>query len=164
MNYTLKIIKQGTAALDGATLLDPTADGVTTDQTTSGEIVVTVPDGINLGTIDPGKVLDASGLAGGLGSGRTYIVSTFSVTSAGGDYTGPGTNIVERVTPTAGSQANRETLQDLFLNNGLPVDNRRIFMPLHLIAFTTTIAGPHNISLLTVVLEDKDIEGAFVEQ
>lgn len=161
MNYTLRIIKEGAATLDGSTLLDST---LLVNQDSSGVYIVTVPDGTALGTIDPGQILDAPGIAAGLGSGRTFIISTFSIVSAGGSYTGPDTNIVERVTPTAGAQANRETLQDLSLNNGLPVDDRRIYMPLHLIAFTTTIAGPHEISLLVTPLEDSDIEGAFVEQ
>lgn len=164
MNYTLRILKGGSAVLDGSTLLNPSSPGVIIDNASSGEIEVTVPDGVPLGAIDPGQVLDATAVTEGLGSGRTFIVSTFSITSAGGSYPGPGTNIVERVTPTAGTQANRETLQDLSTNNGLPVSDRRIFMPLHLIAFTTTVAGPHTISLFITPLKDEDIAGAFVEQ
>lgn len=164
MNYTLRFEKSGAATLDGSSQVTIGEDGVTLDNSLSGEFRVQIPNAVAFGAVDPGAFLDAAGIASGLGSGRTFVVSTFGITSAGGVYTGPGTNIVERVTPTAGTQSNRETIQDLFVNAGNPAINRKIFMPQHLVTFTTTVIGPHVISLLMTPLEDADAEGAFIEQ
>lgn len=160
MIYTLRLNIAGPPLLDGTTLLGPNDPGVVVTNPTSGVIQADIAGAF--GMIDPGLFLERVAAETGTETGNTYTLATASAASAGGAYPGPATNIVERVSPTTGGQTNRETIQDL---NSNPVSspNRRLFMPCHLLAFTTTVPGPHVLSLLFKPLTDADIRGSVVE-
>lgn len=158
MLYTLRIIKEGAAVLDGATLLDLANPLVQVDRTVSGVITVTVPDGVALGRIDPGAVIESQQT-----TGSPYIVQQVSAVSAGGPYPAGGSELVARVTPAAGSFQNSEVIQDLGDDAGFPAGSRRVFMAGHTLALTTTVAGPHTLSVLIKQGEDEDFEEGQVE-
>lgn len=150
MVTTLRIVKQGTAVLDGTTLLDLTTAGVVVDNVVSGLVVVTIPDGVPFGTLDPGDILERVDP-----SGRSYSVAQFSMASAGGAYVSG--DIVEIVTPTVGAVSNRDEIQDLSANQGVPTQGRQIYMPDFLMAFTTVTAGEHVINILLKPVSDDDL-------
>lgn len=159
MIYTLRIVKQGAAVLDGSTLLDLDAPGVTVSSTPGGEITVIVPDGVALGAIDPGSVLERGAQAD---SGRPYAVCAMSAVSSGGGYTA-GTNQFGRTTPTAGAQQNSEVIMDLNATGGLPAGARFIFMSGFQLTMETSVAGPHELNFLMKSLDDMDLARSTVE-
>lgn len=149
---TLRIVKQGTAVLDGTTLLNLDAPGVELDNTVSGIVVVTIPNSVSFGLLDLGAI-------SGISTERAFSIAQLSMASAGGAYTTG--DIVERVTPTAGAVSNRDTIYDLDVvageGGGSPTRSRQVFMPGFLIAFTTVTAGDHVISLLVKNVADEDL-------
>lgn len=146
MSYTLRIVKLGAADLDGSTPLDLTAAGVLIDRTLGGTITVTVPDGVALGTIDPGEVLEAAGE-----TGNTYILLQATAVSAA-VYSGGTTNNIQRVVGVTS-----EELADLTATNGAALNGKILFQPDVLIAVNTDVGGPHELNIHIKRLTDDDL-------
>lgn len=156
MLYTLQIRVTDAAVLDGSTLVDASSAGVTVDDSLPGVLAVEVSGAF--GSFDPGSFLER-GAANP--SGNAYVLCQASACSSAGAYT-PTVDIIERVSPDAGGQINRETIQDLGTN---PVagESRRVFMPNYLLAVTTAVAGPHVLTFLFKPLTDTDLTASVIE-
>ena len=155
-NYTLQINVASGNALDGATLLDLSAAGVSIDTTTDRTIAVDVPAGLDFGRLNPGEVVErqVAELAG-----RPLALVSATVVSSGGAYAGAG-NTISRVTPSEGATEAVQQITDLAdvttLGNEV-YGVTEIFPANHLLQFDTAVAGPHRIVLVFKPFEDADL-------
>lgn len=145
MSYILQISTVGVADLDGATPLDIDGVGVTVDRTESDRIIVTVPDGTPLGTIDPGQVLQGKGE-----HGNTYVVLQASVVGAAA-FAGGTTNNIRRI---LGGES--EVLTDLTATAGAVLNGKVFFQPDVLLGVNTDVGGPFEINILIKRIDDED--------
>lgn len=158
MNYTLKIIKQGSGALgdfDGTTPFAADFSNVFITQTEAGRILVTVPSGVSLGSIDPGQVLQRASASL---SGVSFWATNFMV-----EHSGPAFNAGDVIRRRAPGSVEVENLLDLEVTRGLPVDARWAFMPGHTLEILTTNGETNTFSILMKQTEDSDFRAPNVE-
>lgn len=155
--YTLQIDAQSAAPLDGVTPLDINAPGVTVDKSTNRTIIVTL-DGTLVpafGRIDPGQVIESQipRLAG-----KVLMLIGFSATANGQPFPAAG-NTLDRVTPLQGAQEGIQTLANLgdAAVQGMVFGTPELFPLAHLIALTTTVAGPTRLIFVLKELTDEDV-------
>lgn len=155
--YTLQIDVQSTNPLDGTTQLDINAPGVTVDKVTNRTVIVTL-DGTqvpNFGRLDPGQVVESQipRLAG-----KVLMLVGFSATADGQPFPVFG-NTLARVTPRQGAQEGIEPLANLgdLAVQGMVFGTPELFPLAHLIALTTTVAGPTRLIFVLQELTDDDV-------
>lgn len=156
MNYTLQIIKEGAAAagdFDGTTPLDLDTATITTNE--AGRIIVTIASGTDMGSFDPGEVLERAKTP----SGITYWAMDFLIDTTSSFNSG---DVIRRRAPGApGNQT--ETLINLQTSEGLPVDSRFLVQAKHTIEVLTTNGGQHGLQVLMKPVKDEDFRHATVE-
>lgn len=134
--YTVEIIKQGAAGLDGTTLLDTSAPGVSVNKSRVGLVAVTVPDGVALGAIDPGQLVGRPT--------RGIKVNSFAIASDGGAPVAG--DVLNRIGPESpgGNPGQEVQLADLNTDVGLAQDVGT-FQFRDRLGILSAQAGPHRI-------------------
>jgi hypothetical protein len=157
--YTLQIDVLSDTPLDGTTPLNIDQPGVTVDRETNRTLIVTL-DAVTVplfGRIDPGQVIESQlpRLAG-----KPLLLIGFSATAAGQPFPlGPESDVLQRVTPIQGVQEGIQTIADLgeVAVQGMVFGDPQIFPLAHIIAITTTVAGPTRLIFVLKELTDEDV-------
>lgn len=152
MAYTIQIEKLGTTPPDGLTPLDLSNPAVIRTQQ-NDRIVISIPDGIDFGTFDPGEIVGLNNVP--------YMLISATAKSSLNDFTDGSISIVGPLASGA-AFADRKIVQltglvasPVFLGSNMVLRD-------HLLRFLSTDAGPYIIIVTLEPVRDPGLVASYI--